>query len=199
MTKWFDPSLQNLTIGDANTTFDGSETTLISQGGAVREIDLTSLYPLYGIVLGTEQASTSGTTIDFTGIPSRAKRVVVIGVGVSLSGTDHLLIQIGDSGGIESSGYSSTSATSAATVSNTSGMLILDGGAATAVSFKMTFDLENSSANTWAASHLAIQTPSNTAVYGFGTKSLSSTLDRVRITTNGTNTFDAGAINISYQ
>ena len=43
MTRWFDPSLQNITIGDGNTTFDGSETTLISQGGAVREIALTTL------------------------------------------------------------------------------------------------------------------------------------------------------------
>jgi hypothetical protein len=35
---------------------------------------------------------------------------------------------------------------------------------------------------------------------GGGNKTLSATLDRVRITTvNGTDTFDAGSINISYE
>lgn len=198
MTKWFDPSLQNITIGDANTTFDGSETTLISQGGAVREIDLTDLYPLYGIVLGTEQSSTSGTTIDFTGIPSRAKRIVVTGIGVSLSGTDDLLIQIGDSGGIETTSYTSASNSSAGGVQSTSGMRIVLSVAADTIFFVMTFNLENASTNQWICSHNAIRSD-NVNIYGAGIKALSSTLDRVRVTTTGTNTFDAGVINISYQ
>jgi hypothetical protein len=44
--------------------------------------------------LGTSVASTSGTSIDFTGLPSWVKRVIVMFSGVSGSGTSHLLIQL---------------------------------------------------------------------------------------------------------
>ena len=56
MTRWFDPALQNLVIGDSNTSFDGSETTLISQGGSVREIALSS------VTVGTATNATTSTT-----------------------------------------------------------------------------------------------------------------------------------------
>jgi len=55
------------------------------------------------IVSGTAVASTSGTSIDFTSIPSWVKRVTVMFAGVSTNGTGSYLIQIGDSGGIETS------------------------------------------------------------------------------------------------
>jgi len=58
-----------------------------------------------GITLGSPTASTSGTSIDFTGIPAWAKRVTVNLSAVSTSGTNHLLIQVGDAGGVETSGY----------------------------------------------------------------------------------------------
>jgi len=43
MTRWFDPSLQNIVIGDANVPLDGTETTLISQAGSVREVAIGSI------------------------------------------------------------------------------------------------------------------------------------------------------------
>jgi hypothetical protein len=62
--------------------------------------------------------------------------------------------------------------------------------------------LLNSSTNTWTESHVLVPNVSTSNArlgMGGGSKSLSATLDRVRITTTGTNTFDAGTINILYE
>jgi hypothetical protein len=152
-------------------------------------------------VLGTEQATTSGTSIDFTGIPSWAKRIVINFVGVSTSGTDNLLIQLGDAGGVEATGYLGACSTFAATVANsTAGFLINGASAANVIHGSVTLTLEDSTNFTWVCS--GVLALSNTAE-GFtlaGSKSTSAALDRVRITTTGgTDTFDAGAINILYE
>ena len=71
------------------------------------------------ITSGTSQASTSGTSIDFTGIPSWVKRITVMFNGVSTNGTSNPLIQIGDSSGVAITGYSASSARVLATPSFT--------------------------------------------------------------------------------
>ena len=48
--------------------------------------------------------STSGTSIDFTGIPSGVKRITIMLKDVSTSGTSYKLIQLG-SGSITTTGY----------------------------------------------------------------------------------------------
>ena len=157
-------------------------------------------------IAGTAVASTSGTSIDFTGIPSWVKRITVMFDGVSTnSSATPYLIQIGDSGGIETTGYLGASATTTAsavgTTNYTDGFALRnDNSASTTVHGIMTICLLNASTNTWVAS--GVFTQSNTAItlplaYS---KSLSGTLDRVRITTSGgTDTFDAGTINILYE
>lgn len=156
-----------------------------------------------GITLATPQATTSGTTKDFTGIPAGTKRIVVHFVGVSVSGTSVVLIQIGDSGGIENTGYTCVAsgfATAIGSTSFTTGFgLINSSTAAYAHSGQVTLQLEDSSDNTWTC-HGGTTVPSVTAQgLTSGSKALSATLDRVRITTvNGTDTFDAGEVNISY-
>jgi len=150
-----------------------------------------------GITLGTEQASTSGTSIDFGSLPSTIKRIVIMFVGVSTNGTSLLIVQIGDSGGIEATGYLGADGTN----SYTTGFGLSVSAIAAAVRHGMiTLYLENSSTNTWvSASSIG---NSNAATFGSasGSKSLSAVLDRVRITTvNGTDAFDAGAINIQYE
>jgi hypothetical protein len=54
--------------------------------------------------------------------------------------------------------------------------------------------------NTWSSFHsMALSNLANT-LNGAGSVTLSATLDRIRITTvNGTDTFDAGSINIAYE
>ena len=172
----------------------------------------TTWYPMAGgagrataVVSGTSVASTSGTSIDFTGIPSWVRRVTVMfsGVSTNYAGSSNIIIQIGDSGGVETTGYSG------------SGGYFVNAGASGVVNFTTGFGIQATTAtnsfhgsisiclvssNLWAASG-TLGRSDGVAVHSTGgTKSLSDTLDRVRITTvNGTDTFDAGSINIMYE
>jgi hypothetical protein len=151
--------------------------------------------------LGTAVASTSGTSIDFTGLPSWIKRITVMLNGNSRSGTSHTLIQLG-SGSITTTGYISTSCTvnSTGTVggaNSTAGFIGFDDGAANVCSGHFIFTLI--SGTTWVSSHATKNTTTQSS-FGGGDVTLSGTLDRLRITTvNGTDTFDAGSVNILYE
>lgn len=153
------------------------------------------------ITQGTAVASTSGTSIDFTGIPSWVKRVTVMFNGVSTNGTANPLIQIG-SGSVQTTGYSSVSANlqaAGATISATTGFIIYQNYAPSAVMGSIVLTLIGS--NIWAASGVTGTVVG--VVVGYttaGNVTLSGALDRVRITTvGGTDTFDAGSINIMYE
>ena len=158
-------------------------------------------YP--AITSGTQQATTSGTSIDFTGIPSGVKRVTVMLNVVSSNNTTNYLIQIGDSGGIEDTGYSSGVASSDTTSysSSTAGFRINNAiDANSTFSGQIILSLMNSSTNTWAASCILNDLFNSKIAYSAGVKSLSAVLDRVRLTTIGAaGTFDAGSINILYE
>jgi hypothetical protein len=156
------------------------------------------------LTLGTAQNTTSGTTIDFTGIPSWAKRVTVSLAGVSLSGSDYLIIRLGTSSGFETSGYIglSTYTTSGGGVSGVgilSGFPIFAGSPAQTVNGAMVFTLV--SGNTWVASSVfgVDQSPTAVVAYGGGSKTLGGVLDRVRLVGSSTDTFDAGLANILYE
>jgi hypothetical protein len=150
---------------------------------------------------GTAVASTSGTSIDFTGIPSWVKRVTVMFNGVSTSGTSLVQMQIG-AGSIESTGYTSWASTNTGTNaiaigSSTTGAHIQSSLAANVINLSMRFELFGS--NIWISSHVG-NIVSGNVLFGSAIKTLSGTLDRVRITTvNGTDTFDAGSVNILYE
>jgi hypothetical protein len=150
----------------------------------------------------TAQATTSGTAIDFNSIPSWVREIDVIFEDVSLSGSDLLLVQIGDSGGIETTGYSAAStnfyvANDYLLQTTTSGFF---GGYAGNASNDSTgiLSLKNISGNIWIASGVFEMTGS-AMVTSAGSKTLSATLDRVRITRSGSNTFDTGSVNICYR
>jgi hypothetical protein len=154
------------------------------------------------IVSGTAVASTSGTSIDFTSIPSWAKRITVVMRGVSLSGTSNLLIQLGTSGGVVASGYVSAEGHISGTTTNnlgaiTNGFVAVTGGATGLISGKLTVELLSTNVYVGTAVFKAAPT-----IMGFlaGDVDLGGVLDRVRITsTNGTDTFDAGSVNIIYE
>lgn len=151
------------------------------------------------ITSGTKQDTTSGTAVDFTGIPAGTKQITISFNGVSLSGTDNILIQIGDAGGIETSGYVSASGKSGSAGSgSTAGFIIISGGAAGYIVGSLTLNLLDAASFTWASSH-GIATGGNEAISGGGIKSLSAELTQVSITRTGSNTFDAGSANIFYQ
>jgi hypothetical protein len=156
-----------------------------------------------GITRGTAVASTSGTSIDFTSLPATVKRITVMFNGVSTNGTSPYIIQIG-SGSVTTTGYigcASTSTTaSITTTAFTTGMALIDSPGNAGFVFSGIATITNISGNTWTYS---AQLGADNVRLGSGagaSPALGGTLDRVRITTvNGTDTFDAGSINILYE
>jgi len=156
------------------------------------------------MTLATAQASTSGTAIDFTGIPSWVKRITVILNGVSTNGISALQIQIG-AGSITSSGYAGYATRFGTAPSNvytsmSSGFVLSDNLLATTTRYGMFF-IQNISSNNWnlSGSNTSSAATGDTSLVNGGV-SLSGALDRVRVTTvNGTDTFDAGIVNIMYE
>jgi hypothetical protein len=153
---------------------------------------------------GTAVASTSGTSIDFTSIPSWVKRVTVMFSEVSTNGSSPLQIRLGTSGGVVSTGYLQGGwyGTSGGQYGNGTTAFALGG-----TSFASSSSVWNGSYvftllgnNTWTGIGTFMDT--GVTVYGLcsGSVPLGGTLDRVRCTTlNGTDTFDAGSINILYE
>jgi hypothetical protein len=151
------------------------------------------------IVSGTAVSAT-GTSVDFTGIPSWVKRITVMFSGVSTNSTGNFQIQLG-AGSVTTSGYScrvtyfNSTVLSGANV--TTGIAIANYGAANLSTGSIVFTLFT--ANTWVANGYFADSAANASSTG-GALALGGTLDRVRITTiNGTDTFDAGSINILYE
>jgi hypothetical protein len=108
-------------------------------------------------------------------------------------------VQLGDSGGIETTGYvssGSATGTGAAISTSTAGMIIRSAAAASVTSGIMT--IQNLTGNSWVASYSGKQS-STSCSYGGGDKTLSATLTQIRITTTSTDTFDAGTVNIFYE
>lgn len=153
-------------------------------------------------VLGTPTASTSGTSIEFTGIPTWVKRITLNLSGVSTNGTSALVLYIGDAGGIELTGYlgSAWSTGAGAGVNNTTAFPITNTiSAATIMQGRIELTLLDSTNNTWACSGiLGFSNAASVQISG-GSKSLSASLDRVRLSANGVDTFDAGIVNIIYE
>ena len=155
------------------------------------------------LISGTVVASTSGTSIDFTSIPSWVKRITVMFSGVSVSGTSNLLIQLGTSSGVTATGYLSYScrfgSTSLAGGANFTTGFGIAGNLASNV-FSGATIISSLSGNTWVANGFYGESVGAIGVPVGGGISLAATLDRVRITTvGGANTFDAGSINIMYE
>jgi hypothetical protein len=167
----------------------GTETLLGSGGGGG------------GITAGTAQATTSGTTFDFASIPAGVSRITILFDGVSLSGTNDFLVQIGDSGGLETSGYVSASGiitgTNTTTATNSTAGFIVRGNDGNRT-FHGHMIITRVTGNSWVASH-SMGTVTSGSVSGGGSKALSAELDRVRIAASGINTFDAGQVNIFYE
>lgn len=151
--------------------------------------------------LGSEVAWTSGASVDFTGVPPWVTEIIISGVGVSTNGTSNLMVQLGDAGGVEVTGYSgATAASDGATITNHSAGILLTAGGVVAAgnySFQVRIVLEDSSDNTWTCKLSTSRNDAATAYFGAGSKATSAALDRVRITTaGGTDTGDAGVLNI---
>lgn len=159
----------------------------------------------YGVLfIGSPTATTSGTAIDYTSIPSGVRRITLTPVGVSTNGSSNMIVQIG-AGSIVTTGYiGSTSNLAASAISTgtfTNGLNLQNlSGAGTTISGQIILTLENSATGAWVMNGLLGDSGGAGTYLGGSSKVLSGPLDRVRLTTaNGTDTFDAGAINITYE
>lgn len=151
------------------------------------------------IVSGTAVASTSGTSIDFTSIPSWAKRITVMFNGVSTNGTSNYQVQLGATTFTTSGYLGSSVASSGGTGTFSSGFVVFQSPGTSSTLFGPLF-LTLLTGNTWVAAVCTSRGDVAQSMTGAGSVALSGTLDRVRITTvNGTDTFDAGTINILYE
>lgn len=154
------------------------------------------------INLQTSVTASGQTSIDFTGIPSWVQRITVIFAGFSTNGTSIRQVQIGDGAFVTSGytgGHAAIAAGAAAGVAITSGFALgLQNLAAD--TFNGTMTISRLTGNTWVASALGAGAAGNiVAVAGYSI-TLGGVLDRLRITTViGSQTFDAGSVNISWE
>ena len=155
------------------------------------------------LISGTAVASTSGTSIDFTSIPSWVKRITVMFNGVSTNGGSNLQIQIG-AGSVTTTGYLSGAvqmqpAVATTGVVNVTTGFVVTGSNSAPSTYYGNYVLSLFSGNIWSGSGNTFNT-AGVQNCASGGVTLSGTLDRVRITSvNGTDTFDAGSINILYE
>lgn len=187
-----------------NSTGGGSVTLDAPSTAGTYTVTVPATNQTLGLTSGTAVASTSGTSIDFTGIPSWVKRITVIYNGISTSGTADYLVQLGTAGGVVSSGYISGALRNAGSVTSSAGILLTGGAFLSTSAFSGTMTICNSGGtNTWAGSGVSATltaSGSNFAYPTAGGVTLSGALTSIRITTtNGTDTFDAGSINIMYE
>ena len=183
-------------------TIDGSGTIAGLVSGGLPDATITKADLVEPLTLGTSQATTSGTFRDFTGIPSWVKRITVMFSGVSTNGSSNPLIQVG-SGSVTTSGYlgacmNSGNAQSPGIANFTNGFGI--NGASAQNTYHGLIVICLVTGSTYTASGQLSRSDSTSVFNMSGSVSLSGPLDRVRITTvNGTDTFDAGSINILYE
>jgi hypothetical protein len=180
---------------------DGSANQLLQTNGSGA---LSFATVSAGFTLGTPAATTSGTSVTFTGIPAGVKQVVVTFKGVSTNGTSPKLVRIGPSAGVETSGYGNNQLSApGGTLTrnyNNSGALFGGVSASNVITGSMIFTLQNSTTNSWAVQGGQQDYASEyTPYFNAGIVSLAGALSVLSLTTDGgTDTFDAGEVNIAY-
>lgn len=192
-------TLSGTTLSRDTVLASSNSGALVNFSAGGKDVFVTLPSARIGTLQGTPQTLSTQTYIDFD-IPPGAKEVTVNFVGVSTSSNSQWLVQLGDSGGIENTGYmgDSTSGTTGASGNNyTDGFGIRTFSASAVVHGSMVLRLFNDATNTWVASGVFGRSDTLYWIVSAGSKSLSGMLTTVRITTqNGTDIFDAGMLNI---
>ena len=154
------------------------------------------------IVSGTAITLTNQTAPEFTGIPPWVKRITLMFNRVSPNNTGTLVVQLGDAGGYETTGYGSSMTYIVNATANTTnvdtGFLAGTFGSA-AASYNGIMTIATLGGNVWGMSVNLNDSGSTRTFFGSGAKTLSDTLTSVRLYIDGTQQFDAGTINILYE
>lgn len=186
-----------------NSTGGGSITLDTPSTAGTYTVTVPATNQTLGLTSGTA-ATASGTAVDFTGIPSWVKRITVMFSDVSTNGTSNIQIQLGTGSTptYTTSGYLGTCSTQSGTaVQMSAGFIVANSNSASDVTNgSISISLLSSSANTWSEAGMLGLSNAAIARWSAGSVPLAATLTAVRITTvNGTDTFDAGTINIMYE
>lgn len=153
--------------------------------------------------------TTSGTIREIPYIPPWVKRITLWGRDLSCTAGSEFMVQLGDSGGLETTGYDSIDVAidnvlAISLVAVTTGLVMTNSNlipAATPYTGKMTIELYDPANNTWLSHAIghAWDGATRVTVNATGAKSLTGTLDKMRFTTVGANTFDLGSFNLSLE
>jgi hypothetical protein len=179
---------------------DGSLTGTDIQDASIQGADLAA--GATAIARDTAKASTSGVAVQFTGIPSWARRITVAFNNVSTNGATNILVQLGTGGTPTTSGYTGNSVFSWASgvvpVSSTAGIPIFNNAAS--YNHFGHLVLTNISGSTWLASGEFVTAGTQGSIISGGVVTLAGVLDYLRVVAaNGTDTFDAGSINVFFE
>lgn len=190
----------------ADIAASADDQVLRRSGGTVGFGTITPSSLTQWMTQGTAVTPTTGTSVDFTSLPSWIKRVTVLLNGVSLSGAALLRFRLGTSSGFVTTGYNTTSwafnsVTGNAIQQQSAGFAVYDAAPDTGDIYYGKIVFENISGNTWIGTGNFCQAGATTTVYNVnGSIALASALTQLQVTSsNGTDTFDAGTINIIYE
>jgi hypothetical protein len=192
-------SLVLSTAGDRTVSINDVLEFVNDGSGVWRQVERTALIGQYSLT------AVSSTSVSFSAIPSGVRRVTVTFAGVSTSGTDSLLIQLGDSGGIETSSYlgasnAVTNGGATAGANSTAGFLIYSASASNIIHGAAVFTLTDKATWAWVGHGTFALSNAATNMVSATRRALDSELTQLRITTTGgTDTFDAGSINVIYE
>ena len=153
------------------------------------------------LILETEQSTGSGSTFDFTGIPASTKRITVEFDRCSLSGGNDIAIQLGDSGGLETSGYTGRciEVGTGSVAWSSSAIVSQNLGAGNTLNGIVTIVLMDEATDKWMITGTLGAHASGVTMVPAGIKALSDTLTQLRILQTGASTFDGGSVNILYE
>jgi hypothetical protein len=182
-------------FGSGSTNYGTAGQVLKSNGDAP---------PSFGsaLTLQTAQTASGQTSIEFTGIPSSAKRITVMFTGVTNSGTAEVIIQLGSTT-YQTTGYLGSSSTfgvsTLVTELSTTGFMLNNNVASGAVR-NGSVSIINLTGNTWSCFGLIGASNAARGCSTAGSVALSGVLDRIRVTTVAqANTLTGGTINIIYE
>jgi hypothetical protein len=186
----------NVVVDSATQTLTNKTLTSPTIGGTPTGVGV--------LTSGTAVASTSGTSIDFTSLPSWVKRITVMYSGVSTNGTSDFWLRLGTSGGFATSGYIGYNLRDAGSGNSytalSSAFIVTAGGALASELFQGSIVIINQTGNVWIATG-QVTGSNNTGNFNnlAGYISLAGALTQIRLTSASSDTFDAGTVNILYE
>ena len=144
-----------------------------------------------GITIGTPQATGTASSVTFTGIPSGTNQIEVSYFGITFSTSAVARLRLGDSGGLETSGYLSSVGSHTESTNHTDHMALHNSGM-TSAGASCVIQLSRVTGNSWSMHSVSRGNLTNSAS---ATKTLSGEITQLQLFTNSGN-FTAGTIQI---